>query len=220
MVNGTLTMKLFEKLAPFLRGGERVKDKVDMSFERLSNLPVTLFALEKEPFNQWHDPRTNIPEEHTGLVRANVQLYQFFTFYLLISKRYGEDAAEAAINLQMLRFSNVSPEFAKCLKEGVRFIRKRVEDYVRKPLIVELPDRGSVEVGTEYWLALGFLAAFPDSPFHVTREELETRGVPDFGDLDINFADCLAYDKTRALEVFEHMIAVTNVTRWRHWLPE
>lgn len=217
-------MKLFQNLASFLRGAEPVKDKIDMSFERLSDLPVALFALEKEPFNQWHDPGTKIAEEHRAFVKDCVILYQFFTFYLLISKRYGEDAAEATINLQMLRLSNVSPELGKELKDFIQFIRKGVEDYARKPHIVEdlldaeevsklTPDQRNREVGIEYWLAIGFLTKTTSSPFHMTREEFETKRVPNFGDLDFNLAACLAYGKARALEVFEHMIAVANVTR-------
>lgn len=208
-------MKLFEKLASFLRGNESLKDKVELSFETLSDLPVFLFAEEKAPFNQWEDRETDLTEEYRDFVKVCVWVYQFFTFYALIRNRHGKDAADATVNLQMLRLSNASPELGKQLKNGIHQIRSTVEGYIDKPHIVELPDQGEVELGVEYKLALEFLAISPGSPFQMTKEEFETQGIPDFGGLDFDLAICLAYGKSHALEVFKPMVAVANVTRWR-----
>lgn len=215
-------MKLFQKLASFLRGGERVKDKIDMSFERLCDLPLYAFLSGEPPFDQWCHPKISIPEEHQNLVRGCVGLYQFFIFFSLIQERYGNEAAASILPYWAMRLSkekgdNKGFEVYDTIQSAVRFILKAVQAYAEKPCVVETPDEGSMVAPVEYALAVQFLVDPPTSPFHITREELRdesTRESLDFGGLDFKLADCLADGKRRAEEVFGHMIEVANVTRW------
>jgi hypothetical protein len=93
----------------------------------------------------------------------------------------------------------------------LQMIQRAHQAAIKNPM--KFPGRPDIEVPTEYLMALHLLYfELTDSPYYVPRDRRKLGNAPEIHDgLDQTLAECLAYGRDCAVEVFDPMVQVMEL---------
>jgi hypothetical protein len=170
----------------------------ELSLDMYAAYPIYLMFSRKAPFSDWKDPKCNMEPDLEESFRSYVNMYQIYTYYILTAKRFGYEIADKVISLQAERLSRASQVLERELYPTIQWIHNIVvEDHI-------LP--------LELRVAIGFLTLDEESPFHITKTQIEKKEFPDWRKQDEALAACLIHGRTAAFNAFTVFTEQSKVT--------
>jgi len=178
-----------------------------------AGIAVDHFLSHKRPFSDsdWRSPGIHIPSEHEPLIRACVIGYQLFIYLRLIEEKFGPEISRIIREYQLIALSRLPDQMANQTSELLGIIARAYEVATNNPM--QIPDHPNAQVPVERPMALYLLFfEMKDSPYYCSPNRQKVGDTPEIHDgLDRVLADCLAYGKTVALEVFDPMVQMLEL---------
>jgi len=165
--------------------------------------PFRLLARGAAPFDSWRRPGRAVPAELAPVWGEAVAGWQLCAFHAVNATTAGTAFAERILDLQRQFLDALRPG------AGVRHVAaiRILYPIAWRPMEVETPGGGWVEVPTEWRAAVEFLLTSPRSPYCTEDWTFAPDRVPAFpDDLDVDLAQDLEQAWAAAADYFTHLL--------------
>jgi hypothetical protein len=171
------------------------------------------FLSHKKPFSDsdWREPGTRIASEYENLIWISVVGYQLFTYLKLIEEKFGPEIARIIREYQIIVVDRLPDHMGEQISLILLMIQRAHQAAIKNPM--KFPGRPHIEVPTEYLMALHLLYfELTDSPYYLPPDRRKLGNAPEIHDgLDKTLAECLAYGRDCAVEVFGPMVEMIEL---------
>ena len=197
------------KLSPSKKIKKKKKGEIEpLNAFQLAGIPIMKFIEKEYPFDESPIEDIHIDDEYEPTVRVSMVGYQFFTYLMLITNRFGAEVSEL-VRKNIVVTLNRSEQMGDQLDHYISCINESVQNHCSKGSLEIDTNDGKVELPLEASVAMHMSYSMPSSPLYVdinkegAKEEFMERS--DMSTV-LDFAVCLEHAKEKVIDAYRDFI--------------